>query len=225
MIQLNHSYLKSYFLKGFFTPLELHNQTMFQGELREVPRSDFKEKTSNLSFKEAQNAFKYHLQEAADSCIPKEGKLAVELSGGLDSSCIAYLSRRKLPKSEIHAFTHTTPGIFLRDNKQIISGIDYDESPWSRRVAKKLNLKQVFLNKEQNLHELIEESTEILNHFSEVLFPLLNLPFIKLAKKLGIKTILSGFGGDEVVSGSGILYIQELKDQKKVSELGLRKKP
>ena len=120
--------------------------------------------------------------------------------------------------------SHIPPQGSFWDNKRIISGIDYDESPWSRRVAKKLNLKQVFLNKEQNLHELIEESTEILNHFSEVLFPLLNLPFIKLAKKLGIKTILSGFGGDEVVSGSGILYIQELKDQK-VSELGLRKKP
>ena len=206
---LNHTYLKHYFLNGFLMPKEFHNETMFEGIKRQSQAVCFnKVPESKLSFLEAQQAFAELLKTAVAKCLSKQKKVAVELSGGLDSSCLAYLTRKQLQEKKIYAFTHKIPDSCFYEST-------YDESPWSIKVTKELDLKQIFLNSEENLHKLIEESSEILGQFSEVLFPILNLPTLKIAKELGINTILSGFGGDEVVSGSGNLYLKELKDKKK----------
>lgn len=177
-----------------------------------------RKKYKNFSYDKTLELLEYHIYRATKTSLKRRDSIAVELSGGLDSSCLASITREIIPDKKIYALTHTPPRSLPewyhsldRETKKRYNSSLHNESKWSQFVAQYLNLKQYLIDQDQDLHWIIETSSEILGTYSEVLFPLLNLPSLKLAKSLGIKTILSGFGGDEVVSQSGSLYLNELK--------------
>ena len=117
------------------------------------------------------------------------------LSGGLDSSAIAYFAREHAKGGKLDCFT-----IAFADDAWRHEGMDED-LPYARQVANKLDL---------DLH-VIEVGPEMAREFERMVFQLdepqadpaaLNVKFIsRLARESGIKVLLSGTGGDDILSG------------------------
>lgn len=114
------------------------------------------------------------------------------LSGGLDSSAIVTFAREKNP--DIQCFT-------IRGNGFQAEGIE-DDYPYAKSVASHLNVKLVtvdvsptdFIDHLFRMVEILEEPTADP--------AALNVLYIsEVARKHGIKVLLSGTGGDDVFSG------------------------
>lgn len=205
----NREYLRDYFLFGFFRSGSGAQETLFEGIAR-VPAKNIlgEEDTCPVnSFQEAQFVLLEQLLRAVTEVLPNEGGIGVELSGGLDSSSIAALIRKLCPTGKIFAFTHGVP----RENPLGL----YDETYYSRFAARALSLNQVIVEEGYSFDEILDTCTDVLGSFSEVLFPLLNYPLLEMARARGVTTLLSGFGGDEVVSQHAKLHLRELKNRGK----------
>ncbi len=114
------------------------------------------------------------------------------LSGGLDSSAIVSFAREQLP--DIQCYTIETSGL---ENEGIP-----DDLPYAREVAKHLNVSldvvQIDANKMAgDLERMITQLDEPLADPA----PLNVLYISQLARKQGIKVLLSGAGGDDIFSG------------------------
>lgn len=117
------------------------------------------------------------------------------LSGGLDSSAIACFAREYAQDGNLDCFT-----IAFKDDAWRKEGMAED-LPYAQRVAKYLGV---------NLHTL-EVGSEMAEEFARMVFQLdepqadpaaLNVLFIsKMARENGIKVLLSGAGGDDILSG------------------------
>lgn len=132
------------------------------------------------------------LKESVQRRIPKE-KFAITLSGGIDSSIIAYLTRDHNPESYTVAFTDDP---------------SFNESLMAKQYAKELGLKHNIINLNHkdlidNLEKSIKVSEEInINaHVSAK-----NLLMNKISDKYRI--VLSGEGSDEFFIG----YSHFMKD-------------
>lgn len=114
------------------------------------------------------------------------------LSGGLDSSAVVAMAREVSP--DIDCFTIDT-GV-IRD-----AGVT-DDLPYARRVAKHLGVK---------LHEIQVDSSRMAADLERMVFQLdepladpapLNVLYIsQLARRHGVKVLLSGAGGDDLFTG------------------------
>ena len=117
------------------------------------------------------------------------------LSGGLDSSAIAYFAKEHAKNGKLDCFT-----IAFADDAWRREGMEED-LPYAQRVAKELDL---------DLH-IVEVGPEMAREFERMVFQLdepqadpasLNVQFIsRLARERGIKVLLSGAGGDDILSG------------------------
>jgi asparagine synthase (glutamine-hydrolysing) len=117
------------------------------------------------------------------------------LSGGLDSSAIVALARRLTRESRLQCFT-----IGFRDDAVQREGFA-DDLPYARQVATAL---------EVDLH-VVEVGPEMAGQFETMIYHLdepqadpaaLNVFFIcQLARECGIKVLLSGAGGDDILAG------------------------
>ena len=115
----NARYLKQILLDGFFAGEDCLHETLWQGVYRVplgyrlTPKPDAQgrcverawslqddDEVARLTLAQAQEALREHLLQAVERCLPKSGAIAVELSGGLDSSsilCQAETLRRNTP--------------------------------------------------------------------------------------------------------------------------------
>src|SRR3569623_1764925 len=117
------------------------------------------------------------------------------LSGGLDSSAIAYFAKEHAKNGKLDCFT-----IAFADDAWRREGMEED-LPYAQRVAKELDL---------DLH-IVEVGPEMAREFERMVFQLdepqadpaaLNVQFIsRLARERGNKVLLSGAGGDDILSG------------------------
>ena len=115
------------------------------------------------------------------------------LSGGLDSSCIVNYAKEFNP--DIDCFTIKSIDTLKNDGF-------VDDYPYALKVAKHLNV---------NLHVVEVNNDLLINSIEEMIYQLdepiadpasINVLLIsKLARKLGIKVLLSGTGGDDLFSG------------------------
>lgn len=233
----NHPYIQEVLIKGLWSyPMTLF-ETLFEGIYRVPLGYEFKvtedglpriqrqwqlnthdASIARLSFEEALDIFREKLLAAVQRTLCSNPAIAVELSGGLDSSSVAALCRTLLPQAAIYALSN---GVAPHSKGQ---KRHYDESPWSRLVSKHLALEQYLITDGYHFHDVLEKYTEALASFSEVLFPLLNHRTYEIAHTLGVRTLLSGYGGDEVVSRHGYsIFLQELKQQKAYGSYALAK--
>jgi asparagine synthase (glutamine-hydrolysing) len=117
------------------------------------------------------------------------------LSGGLDSSAVTAFAARESAGKRLSCFT-----IGFRDESFAAEGIP-DDLPYARRVARHLD---VDLNVIDVGPELIDQLETMLWHLDEPTAdpaPLNALLISGLARRNGIKVLLSGAGGDDVFSG------------------------
>ncbi|MFQ5700396.1 MAG: asparagine synthetase B family protein [Acidobacteriota bacterium] len=128
-----------------------------------------------------------HLAEALDRILPGDGRVAVFLSGGLDSSLVATLLKRRLGES---------PPTF----SVTFTGRGLDESVHARRVARLLGSR----HHEINLDVLDAElACRVIEQLDEPMADAATLPTFVLAQAASevARVVITGDGADALLAG------------------------
>ena len=172
-----------------------------------------KQKTFSLSDNEVIEQFKSLLIESVKCRISDNDTIGAELSGGLDSSSVTAIANRF---SNVKTFSHVLP-----DNKLGKIHPFKDERDWINLLADYCSISERnFITSEttgiidavnNNLNDFGSLSQQNFSTFSDHLY-------IK-AKDENISVLLSGFGGDEVVTSKASGYLRELASEGLWNEL------
>jgi len=151
----------------------------------------FPDYRKNPSYMETKEEFKEILIDAVNIRLSEEVPFACMLSGGLDSSSIASIAGKYNPQKEITCISAVYPG-----NK-------FDESYYAQKVIDKYgNLKRLFI--EIKADDFFPSLKKVIYH-QEYPIPdgsmVAHFLLMKKIKEKGIKVLLSGNGGDEVLAG------------------------
>lgn len=132
-----------------------------------------------------------HLLKAVERQMLSDVPLGFFLSGGLDSSILVAMARKLNPEKEINCYT-----IRVDSNDGFT-----DDLPYAKKVAECLNV---------NL-TIVDAKSDILKSFDKVIYHLdepqadpasINVYNIcKAARKDGIKVLIGGTAGDDILSG------------------------
>ena len=162
----------------------------------------FRNKSKDLDKNNSITGVTNHLRKAVHSQMISDVPLGAFLSGGLDSSAIVTFAKEVNP--DIKCFSIQTEG------KQDSGFID--DLPYAKEVARHLNV---------NLELVTVNSNQIADDLQSMVIQLdepladpasLNVRYIsQLAKKQGIKVLLSGAGGDDLFTGYRRHYALELE--------------
>ncbi|MEN8193433.1 MAG: asparagine synthase-related protein [Bacteroidota bacterium] len=149
------------------------------------------------------------LFDAVRQRMRSNGKIGIELSGGLDSSSIAGLaSKINSAGVSLVALSHS-----LSDYQKSNYYPFKDESEYSTMVAGHLGIKNHYLidGEEEggSFQALIDQLELTLSPISKI-YPMMTEPLLKRASLENINVMLSGFGGDEGVSSTPPGYFDEL---------------
>jgi asparagine synthase (glutamine-hydrolysing) len=145
-------------------------------------------------------AYQELLEDAVSCRAMSQFPVGAHLSGGLDSSVVAVAAARSLNEGSgpLHAYNW----IQTPKEGQVEKGPDYEVS---RRLAAAEGMEYHFVN-----FSAKDMSQQILNHdisFNDTVM-LRFEPFVReLAKSQGVRTILSGWGGDQFASYPGLYPI------------------
>jgi asparagine synthase (glutamine-hydrolysing) len=200
--ELNLNSLATYFSVGYILPPESIFLKIKKVELAEYLCFDLeknkiikKEKywslrnniNNNHSFSEWQEKFEKEYKQAIKRRLISDVPLGVFLSGGIDSSSVvAFMS--EFSKEKIKTFS-----IGMRES-------GYDESKYSRQVAKQFNTDHHELIVKPNVIDLLPKLTY---YYDEPFDDSSALPTFYLSKfiKENVTVAISGDGGDELLAG------------------------
>lgn len=137
-------------------------------------------------------------------------KIASHLSGGIDSSPIAVLAARKLQENNQNLYAFNWLDIPLTDDKY-----EYEAWNFSRRIA---NTEKNIIHDEFCIDENFwVEQYQKHNIFTKGTMYYWQEYYVQEAvKQIGARTLLSGWGGDELISHNGRSYILGLLNQMKI---------
>jgi asparagine synthase (glutamine-hydrolysing) len=202
-IEALNRYLSFLWCPGDGTPISSIKK-LLPGEALLVKKGQIKEKwiwyqlpvfrgiSPDLNFDKSISGVTTHLRKAVHQQMISDVPLGAFLSGGLDSSSIVLFARELNP--DIKCFTIDTQGT---QNEGFI-----DDLPYAKRVANhlKVDLEVVTVNSNQiadDLQSMVSQLDEPLADPAS-----LNVRYIsQLAKRQGIKVLLSGAGGDDLFTG------------------------
>ena len=158
-----------------------------------------------LSSEEAYvDAFKEKLQEAVECRLRSKYPIGAELSGGVDSSAIVGVAAKKC---EINAFSHAIPE-WAKDKH-----FPYDdETPHSSKVMEFLGVGNHFFitSEKASMLELLRKGVQLHEGVMQGTLSEIFDPLYRQAEEQNCRTLLSGYGGDEMVTSPGPGYLQEL---------------
>jgi len=150
---------------------------------------------ADITCAEAQERIRSLLGQAVRRQMVADVPVGAFLSGGLDSSAIVACAREHVEQGRMDCFT-----IGFKDGSVADEGM-VDDLAYARRAADHLGV---------DLH-VVDVGSDMASRFEEMIYHLdepqadpapLNALFIcELARKNGIKVLLSGAGGDDVFSG------------------------
>jgi len=145
-----------------------------------------------LSREEATRGTVEYVRQAVQRQLVADVPVGAFLSGGLDSSAVVTFAREHVP--DIRCFTIETVG--AQDPGLI------DDLPYARRVAKHLGVPlDVVTVKAEDMAQDIETMVWQLDEPLADPAPLNVLYISQLARRNGMKVLLSGAGGDDLFSG------------------------
>ncbi|PIV30356.1 MAG: hypothetical protein COS35_07230, partial [Zetaproteobacteria bacterium CG02_land_8_20_14_3_00_50_9] len=135
--------------------------------------------------------------------------IGTELSGGIDSSTIAAFAARMLSDapSRLYAFAFSC----YEKEHEYIQAVSH--------VCPEMATHEFHGPIEVPHASLLDHSLQVLGYPAEVEFSYEQEPFYRKAEDLGIRSILSGFGGDEFVTTQGGLARIELLVAKEFKQL------
>jgi asparagine synthase (glutamine-hydrolysing) len=170
----------------------------------------YPKKKLSLSYEEAVTEMRELLQDSISLRIPKEVPFAAMLSGGMDSSSICSFAALSHPDKKITSISAIYPG----DVK--------DESSYARMVTTMYpNISPIWID---NIDSRRSQSVikDVIYHLESPLADgslVAQHILMKEIGKRGIKVILSGNGGDEVLAGYPDIFrpAREIEDLKKFS--------
>jgi asparagine synthase (glutamine-hydrolysing) len=135
------------------------------------------------------------LKNAVDIRCKGISDIGSELSGGLDSTAVTCIASQYADNNEIPftAFSNTLPEnhntIMIDERAHILSVLDWKKIRWCEVNELK-----------NNIPELIDHSIAVQGCFTQQRFHMFNKGIYEAAERSGIRVLLSGFGGDEMVS-------------------------
>ncbi len=143
-----------------------------------------------------------HLREVLDRCVHERtrsnGPVAVELSGGLDSSSILAV---------VDAMDKGGgPSLDLRSVSMVFPGRPYDESSHITDVLSWVGRPGRFVRPEANGAALYEEEARRYLELGQFPNATMSYPVLSLARESGCRVLLTGHGGDEWLTGSNAKY-------------------
>lgn len=144
---------------------------------------------------ESIDAVRAAVREAVRRQMVADVPVGAFLSGGLDSSAVAAFAQEAMPHGRLQCFS-----IELDDADAAREGMTAD-LPFARKVARHLG---VDLHTVRVGPEMADAIPEMLYHLDEPEAdpaPLNALFIARLARRQGIKVLLSGAGGDDIFSG------------------------
>lgn len=135
------------------------------------------------------------LREAVKRQMIADVPVGAFLSGGLDSSTVAYFAREWARNRKLDCFTIACEGGLL-DSEGLV-----DDLPYAERVARALGVKLHTIRVGPEMADRVEEMVWHLDE-PQPDPACLNVLFIsELARKEGITVLLSGAGGDDIFTG------------------------
>lgn len=161
----------------------------FDGENANISpcwKPDFSQK-QHIPYSEALTRTRELVSEAVRTRLRSDVPLGVFLSGGVDSSVIAYEAARELGGS-------------LRSFTVAMDSADLDESPIAARTAQKLGIQHFILP----LHvSPLEEIQRMVRHYDQPYADSSAIPSMAISRlaREYVTVVLNGDGGDEVFGG------------------------
>lgn len=222
----NHHYLKNYLHRGLWFLHDNNHETCYENIFcvpfgftlknnKLIKAFSLKKEDLKISKNDAQEKFLYLLKKSVASVTEHYDSIGLELSGGLDSSTVTALTRLVCPEKKLFSFSHSPekPSDLSLSTLNAFEKFQFafDEYYFAKSTADKLGIPLIALEKNFDFHSIIEKTTDILRCFSEVSFPILASTLYDQAKSQGVKLILSGYGGDEMVTQSGLQRLSELR--------------
>lgn len=172
-----------------------------------------KQKTLLLPDNEIIKQFKSLLIESVKCRINNNDTIGTELSGGLDSSTVTAIASQF---SNVKTFSHILP-----DNKLGKIHPFKDERYWINLLTDYCNIaERNFITSESTgIIEAINNKINSFNSLTQQNFSTFSDYLYIKAKEEDISVLLSGFGGDEVVTSKASEYLKELASEKHWDEL------
>jgi asparagine synthase (glutamine-hydrolysing) len=182
--------------EGVFSLPPSHRMVIYVPERRRLPRTHpwwdprrspaAKDPKRPADFGSAARQLRPLLEEAVRAHLVADVPVGLFLSSGIDSGAIAALGARAHPG--IQSLTLAFPGT------------QYDESEWTRRVAKQCGTEHTEIPLEGN--SILARVDEVLAALDQPSMDGVNTYFVSwAARQAGIKVALSGLGGDELFAG------------------------
>lgn len=177
--------------KGIYELPPGHMLTIVNGEIKIIR---YWEVYYNLDFYHTSKYFeekiRHLLSESVKLHVRSDVPIGVYISGGIDSSVVASISRREI-NNEIYGFVGKFSG----------NGLEFDESHYASEVASKLGIELYQLD--INAHDFIDNIEKVIYHLDmPVAGPGAFAQYMisSLVSKYR-KVILGGQGGDEIFGG------------------------
>lgn len=156
--------------------------------------------------------FKSMLEESV-LCRTKSHKyIGSELSGGVDSSSIAALASKFVP---LKTFSHILPDHLIGKIHPF-----KDEREFIHLLGDFCNISERhFITSEVSLLNTLKQHVKDFKNLSQQNFGIFSDQLYKKAEEQNIEVLLSGFGGDEVVTSKSASYLTELAKNKQWEEI------
>ncbi len=158
-------------------------------------------------------AFGEKLKEAVRCRVRSVFPVGSELSGGLDSSAVTALAARQAAVQglEIIAFSHV-----LGEGDQTLGGMIKDEKKFADLLRRHAGIRRScqLTSRGRGIIEALKHSLQVQDGPTMQNFYVYSDVLYEAGAKEGICTLLSGFGGDEMVSIEAGGYLDELVQTK-----------
>ena len=173
-----------------------HEGKIFQEKVEQYWH--YPQTTRKIKYQEAVEEFRNLLTDAVNTRLAEEVDFAVMISGGLDSSSVASFAAKYNSSKYITSISAVYPG----DEK--------DESYFAKLVTDKYsNLNPIWVN-DINHEKFHENVNDVIYHLESPIADgslIAQHILMKKIREKGIKVILSGNGGDEVLAGYPTIFL------------------
>lgn len=150
----------------------------------------------SLNAEDAEREVRSHLTASIQQACASESQIAVEISGGLDSSFVAALLVEQRPREQLVGLTTTFP-----------KELGCDESPAAEAVARAIGIRWVPSQAPLDPFSHSPLAPDLLFHPALHMFT----PSLQEANSRGISRVLTGHGADALFFQTGLEWLDAVK--------------